>query len=59
VAERQRTGQQVGRNRETAEEFELALAKPGGGGALRFNLNMRVMIHTETSRSSLDAGMRK
>jgi hypothetical protein len=46
VRERKGTRQQVGRNREALEEFELALAKPGGLRASGGDLHMYVIIHT-------------
>ena len=46
MSERERTGQQVGRDGEAAEEFELALAESGGLGASGCDLHMSVIIHT-------------
>jgi hypothetical protein len=59
VSERKRAGEQVGRNGETAEEFELALAKSCGLRALGCNFHMNVILHAEDKRQALFSGMRK
>jgi hypothetical protein len=59
VSERKRTGEQIGRDGEAAEEFELALAESSGLRALGCDLHMSVIIHTDKPKSSLFSGMRK
>jgi len=46
MSERQRTGQQVGGNRKSAQQLELALAESGGLWAFRGDIHMSVIIHT-------------
>jgi len=59
VSEGKRTGKQVGRDGEAAEEFELALTETSGLWALRCDLRMNVMIHSEYESQALSSGMRK
>jgi hypothetical protein len=59
VSEREGTGEQVGGNGETAEEFELALAETSGLRALRCDSHMHVIIHAEHGTQALFSGMRK
>jgi hypothetical protein len=46
VSEGKRTGEQMRRDGEAAEEFELALAESGGLGTSGCDLHMSVIIHT-------------
>jgi hypothetical protein len=59
VREGKRTGKQVGRDREAAEEFELALTETSGLWAFRCDFHMHVIIHAETECQGLSSGMRK
>jgi hypothetical protein len=59
VSEGKRTREQIGRDAEAAEKFELALAESGGLGTFGCNLHMSVRIHTEKAKSSNYLGMRK
>jgi hypothetical protein len=59
VREGKRSGQQIGRDGEAAEELKLALAKSGGLATSRSDLHMSVIIHTGNAQSSLISGMRK
>jgi hypothetical protein len=59
VGERKRTGQQVSGDGKAAEKLELALAESGGLGALRGDIHMSVIIHTEDGPSSPFGEMRK
>jgi hypothetical protein len=51
VSEGKRTGEQLGRDGEAAEKFELTLAESGGLGTFGCDLHMSVIIHTEIAVS--------
>jgi hypothetical protein len=59
VREGKRTGKQVGRDGEAAEEFELALTETSGLWAFRCDCHMNVIIHAEYESQALFSGMRK
>jgi hypothetical protein len=59
VNERERTGEQLGRDREAAEELELALAESGGLEAFRGDFGMSVPTQTEQAKWTLSSDMRK
>jgi hypothetical protein len=59
VSERERTGEQVGGNGETAKEFELALAETCGLRAFGCDSHMHVIIHAVDESQALFSGMRK
>jgi hypothetical protein len=59
MSERKRTGEEIGRDGEAAEEFELALAESSGLRALRCDFHMHVIIHAEKESQALFSGMRK
>jgi hypothetical protein len=59
VSERERTGQQIGRDGKAAKEFELALPESCGSGTFGCNLHMSVIIHAEEESQALFSGMRK
>jgi hypothetical protein len=59
VSEGKRTGKQVGRDGEAAEELELTLPETSGPWAFRCNLHMHVIIHAEAECQALFSGMRK
>jgi hypothetical protein len=45
VSEGKRTGEQIGRDGEATEEFELALTESGGLRTFGCNLHMHVIMH--------------
>jgi hypothetical protein len=59
VSERERTGEQVGRDGEAVEEFELALAESCGLRTLGCDFHMHVIIHAFNESQVLFSGMRK
>jgi hypothetical protein len=59
VSEGKRTGKQVGRDGEAAEEFELALPETSGLWTFRCDFHMHVIIHAEVECQDLFSGMRK
>ncbi len=59
VSEGKRTGEQVGRDSEAAEEFELPLAESSGLRAFGADIYMSVILHTEKAKSSASLRMRK
>ncbi len=59
VRERKRAGQQAGRDREATEEFELALAEPGGLRPFGIDLHMHVLIHAVREKSSPASRIRR
>jgi hypothetical protein len=59
VSKRERSGEQIGRDGEAAEEFELALAETSGLRTFGCNLHMSVIIHAEQESQALFSGMRK
>jgi hypothetical protein len=59
VSEGKRTGKQIGRDGEAAEEFELPLAETSSLATFRCDLHMHVIIHAEDQSQALFSGMRK
>jgi hypothetical protein len=59
VGERKRTGEEIGRDSEATEEFELALTESSGLRTFGCNLHMNVIIHAVVASQVLFLGMRK
>jgi len=59
VSKGERSGKQIGRDGEAAEEFELALAETSGLRTLGRNSHMSAIIPAEEESQALFWGMRK
>jgi hypothetical protein len=59
VSKGERSGKEIGRDGEAAEEFELALAETSGLRTFGRNSHMSVIIHAEEESQALIWGMRK